>query len=390
MIACEDQIRQRIGWRSFRRNFGSHLDLVGRLGLRRGHGQRRRSHHLVPERRHPREVRVAAGSLCSSTRADLFALHKSSAGGAVESRHPCRLPPGDRLYRLNGGASPATERLGRPESGPVTAAIWELLRPLADRGQPVYTQWVGSRPLRAVRQWAGGRPRPGGQRPPAAWDPHRHRDRPEGRSEVCYRYMTEELAWQMVPFHHGEPTTGPGRGRGSPRRGGHTPAPGRPLELLGAVFTGSAVDRRLDVSGATTWSVLAARCRVCKEEASGSGGTHRAMLCSGARRRAGGASPAAPGTIDPEATDVGAADFRAQLSLLGYAPWWAIGEQQQQQGSKVRITVVCTFLSASCRCTGWVDLPFRCRNSMRPKAAGSSERTWRLHRCRFNAAEGRR
>ena len=122
----------------------------------------------------------------------------------------------------------------------------------------------------------------------------------------------------MVPHHHGKSTTGSDRGRGSPRRGGQTLAPGRPLELLGAV---SPLDRpsTVDVSGATTWSVLLPDAgSVTRRQ------THLGMYCSGAQRW----RDVACGTINPEATDVRddgvvaalTAGFRTQLSLLGYAP----------------------------------------------------------------------
>ena len=118
---------------------GGHLDLVGRLGLRRGHGRRRRSHHLVPKRRHPRGPRRGGFPLLQHSRRAL--RPKSSAGGAVESDTRADSLPVvvctdsmAALARVRSG--PAAQR------APVAAAIWELLRPLADRGQPVYMQWV--------------------------------------------------------------------------------------------------------------------------------------------------------------------------------------------------------------------------------------------------------
>ena len=127
---------------------GGHLDLVGRLGLRRGHGRRRRSHHLVPKRPHPRGPRSGGFPLLQYSRRALRS--KSSAGGAVESRHPCRLPPDGRLYRLNGGAGPATERPGRPESAGGRGHLGTAAT--ARRQRTACLHAVDSRPLRAARQ----------------------------------------------------------------------------------------------------------------------------------------------------------------------------------------------------------------------------------------------
>ena len=250
-----------------------------------------------------REVRVAAGCLCSSTRAELFAVHKSSAGGAVESRHPCRLPPGGRLYRLNGGASPATERPGRPESAAVAAAIWELLRPLADRGQPVYTQWVPAHCGLSGNERADVLVREASALP-------QHETRIDTGTVQKAVARSATATWQrswpagqllcqpFVMTNGSVPSWGtdyrPGRGRGSPRRGGHTPAPGRPLELLGAV---PSPDR--PSTDAWMWAVQ--RREVSWLPDAGSvrrRRTHRAMSSApvpGTSR----ASPAAPGHHQP-------------------------------------------------------------------------------------------
>ena len=107
----------------------------------------------------------------------------------------------------------------------------------------------------------------------------------------------------------------------------------------------------------------AARCRVCREEVDTP--RHVLLRCpallAGRRLRC-------LGTINPEATDVRDdgvvaaldAGFRAQLSLLGYAPWGAGGATTTTrfEGSNPR---GCTFFPTHCRCCGWVDLLFRCR-----------------------------
>ena len=128
------------------------------------------------------EVRVAAGSLCSNTRAELFALR---AALEEPSRAETRADSLPVVVCTDSMAALARLRIGpAAQRAPVVAAIWELLQPLADRGQPVFKQCATS-----VRT-----PSPGKPATPAARDPNRHRDRPEGRCEVCYRCVAEELA----------------------------------------------------------------------------------------------------------------------------------------------------------------------------------------------------
>ena len=88
-----------------------------------------------------REVRVATGSLCSSTRAELFALRAAleelSRADTRADSLPAVVVCTDSMAALAQlWSGPAAQR------APVAAAIWELLRPLAGRGQPVYMQWV--------------------------------------------------------------------------------------------------------------------------------------------------------------------------------------------------------------------------------------------------------
>ena len=87
-----------------------------------------------------REVRVAAGSLCSSTRAELFALR---AALQELSRADTRADSLPVVVCTDSMAALALLRSGpAAQRAPVAAAIWELLRPLADRGQPILMQWV--------------------------------------------------------------------------------------------------------------------------------------------------------------------------------------------------------------------------------------------------------
>ena len=102
----------------------------------------------------------------------------------------------------------------------------------------------------------------------------------------------------MVPCHHGEQTAGPGRGGGSPRRGGRTPAPGRPLELLGAVPPPDRPSTDAWLRAVQQRGVSCRRCRVCSEEADTP--RHVLLRCpalAGRRLRR-------LGTINPEATEV--------------------------------------------------------------------------------------
>ena len=97
----------------------------------------------------------------------------------------------------------------------------------------------------------------------------------------------------MVPCHHGEPTTGPGRGRGSSRRGGRTPAPCRPLELLGAV---PPPDRPSTDAWLRAMQQRGVPCRPMPGLQRGGG---HATACAASVPGVGGETPAAPGHNKP-------------------------------------------------------------------------------------------
>ena len=97
----------------------------------------------------------------------------------------------------------------------------------------------------------------------------------------------------MVPCHHGEQTAGPGRGGGSPRRGGRTPAPGRPLELLGAV---PPPDRPSTDAWLRAVQQRGVPCRPMPSLQRGGGHT---TACAASVPGAGGETPAAPGHNKP-------------------------------------------------------------------------------------------
>ena len=129
---------------------GGHLDLVGRLGLLRGHGRRRRSHHLVPERRHPRGPRSGGFLLLQHSRRALRSARRARREelyirAALEELSRADTPADSLAVVV---CTDSMAALARVRSGPaaqralVAAAIWELPPPLADRGQPVYKQWV--------------------------------------------------------------------------------------------------------------------------------------------------------------------------------------------------------------------------------------------------------
>ena len=79
------------------------------------------------------------GSLCSSTRAELFA--QRAALLSIEDRdvsNPVVVCTYSRAALALLQSGPAAQRT------PVAADIWSLLRPLSRRGQPVHMQWVHS------------------------------------------------------------------------------------------------------------------------------------------------------------------------------------------------------------------------------------------------------
>lgn len=87
-----------------------------------------------------REVRIAAGSLCSSTRAELFAMKAALeevsrlTGDLAEGPVVLCADSQAALSLLQGGANSQTT--------PIGAAIWHLLLQIASRGQDITMQWV--------------------------------------------------------------------------------------------------------------------------------------------------------------------------------------------------------------------------------------------------------
>ena len=87
-----------------------------------------------------REIRVAAGQVCSSTRAELFALRAALQavveleGDAAELPVNVCLDSQAALSMLDSGPAAHTAELG--------AAIWRLLLAISSHGQPVHLQWV--------------------------------------------------------------------------------------------------------------------------------------------------------------------------------------------------------------------------------------------------------
>ena len=251
-----------------------------------------------------REVRVAAGSL------DAPALTPSSSlyiRAALEelSRADTRADSMAALARLRSG--PAAQR------APVAAAIWELLRPLADRGQPVYTQWVpahcglsGNERTNVLVREASALPQ--------------HETRIDTgtvqKAVATSATATWQRSWPDRWFRSIMGNRLPGPVEEEDRlaavdirqlRAGHWSCSERYLHQIVRRPT-PGCERCNDVK------CPAARCRVCMEEADTP--RHVLLRCPalvGRRLRR-------LGTIDPEATDVRAAGFRAQLSLLGYAP----------------------------------------------------------------------
>ena len=184
-----------------------------------------------------REVRVAAGSLCSSTRTELVALtaalEELLSGEVHTTSHSNR-----RLHRFVGGAGSAAERSGCPEdtSGGGHLAPAETAR----RQRAADSHAVGpcmrtATALPTARQRASGRPRAGGQRSSPSSNPGQSPDHPACR-RTLHRLPAAELAGRLVPLDLAGPAPGSGGGDRdrAERSGGHPPAPVRPLKRLGA------------------------------------------------------------------------------------------------------------------------------------------------------------
>ena len=104
-----------------------------------------------------REVQVAAGYLCSSTRAEFFALRPAlkelSSGEDRAASQPIVVGTESLAVMALLQSDPCARRT------PVTADIWSLLRPRARRQRTADLHAVGPRSLRPVRHRASGRPR---------------------------------------------------------------------------------------------------------------------------------------------------------------------------------------------------------------------------------------
>ena len=114
------------------------LDLVGRLRLRGCpfRGWWRPGHRPGGDTRE-----VTTGRICSSTRAELFALRADMAGRASPDRH---------LYRLDGGAGSPPEQPCDPE---ISGSHGYMARPVTYwRVQTARLHSLGAGPLRAPRQ----------------------------------------------------------------------------------------------------------------------------------------------------------------------------------------------------------------------------------------------
>ena len=137
-----------------------------------------------------REVRVAAGSLCSSTRAELFALRVALEELSRVDTRADSLPVvlcTDSMAALagNGAALPPRERRWPRPSGSCCDRSPTEDSPSTCSGFP---------PTAGCPATSGQTPSPGRPTPYRSTRPASTPDRPEGRSEICYRYMAEELA----------------------------------------------------------------------------------------------------------------------------------------------------------------------------------------------------
>ena len=125
-----------------------------------------------------REVQVAAGCLCSSTRAEFFALRPAlkelSSGEDRATSQPIVVGTESLAVMALLQSDPCARRTS------VIADIWSLLRPRARRQRTADLHAVGPRALRPVRHRASGRPRAGGQRPPSTRNFGRRQDHPVG------------------------------------------------------------------------------------------------------------------------------------------------------------------------------------------------------------------
>ena len=121
-----------------------------------------------------REVQVASGCLCSSTRAEFLALRPAlkelSSGEDRAASQPIVVGTESLAVMALLQSDPCARRTS------VIADIWSLLRPRARRQRTADLHAVGPRSLRPVRHRASGR-----QRPPSTRNSGRRQDHPVGR-----------------------------------------------------------------------------------------------------------------------------------------------------------------------------------------------------------------
>ena len=127
-----------------------------------------------------REVQVAAGFLCSSTRAEFFALRPAlkelSGGEDRAASQPIVVGTESLAVMALLQSDPCARRT------PVAADIWSLLRPPAHSPtEDSRSSCSGSSLTAAARHRASGRPRAVGQRPPSTRNSGRRQDHPVGR-----------------------------------------------------------------------------------------------------------------------------------------------------------------------------------------------------------------
>ena len=266
-----------------------------------------------------REVRVAAGSLCSSTRAELFALRAAledlSSSENHGPAHPLVICTDSRAALALLQSGPAAQR------APVAAEIWSLLCPLAEGGQPITMQWVpahcglpGNERADALAREASALPQ---------------QDTPIDTGTVQKAVARDAAAaWQQSwPAGWFRDIWGPRRPGPVEEvdrsvavdihqlRAGHWGMSAQYLHRIGRLPTRSCT--QCDDKGCP-----AARCRVCKEEADTP--RHVLLECPAlARRRLlrlGSIHPDASIARDDDVVAALAAGYRAQLSQIGYAP----------------------------------------------------------------------
>ncbi|KAF0303168.1 RNA-directed DNA polymerase from mobile element jockey [Amphibalanus amphitrite] len=266
-----------------------------------------------------REVRVAAGALCSSTRAELFALRAALEELLNMDGRDTSLPT---VVCTDSMAALALLRSGpAAQRTPLAADIWRLLAALTEGGQPVTMQWVpahcglpGNERADALAREASALPQ---------------HDTPIDGGTICKAVARDAArAWQRSW------PDGWYRAIWADRRPGPVLEADRAVavdihQLRAGHWSGSAqylhrIGRRpeADCPQCNDMGCPAARCRVCREEADTP--RHVLLRCpalAGRRlRRLGNIHLEASMARDDGAVAALAAGYRAQLSLIGYAP----------------------------------------------------------------------